>query len=547
MLSKTFYDELMSVIATFPERSRQIVQRRLGFNDTCDSLETIGKSLSVTRERVRQIEAICLEVLNKNYGSNLAGKLKKSLIKRREALYLDLLEVEDEWFIGFSDQQIFLERIIERLTQYHLFEINGRKVISQINLEQWNYLKSETLASLKLQVPNKLSLKEVKQIIRQMATVHNAAELANLLYESIQDKLHFAASKGKGPKFLCSVGRGLFSILETLLVEATKPLHYTELARRCSALLGRQVEGYVHNSLKYLAYLYGRGVYGTLEHFPIDTDTKQDILIATETIIFEGLPERQWTCSELLTTLKEHQSDLPTELDKYILNIILIDSKVLKSVGRLVWVNKNATDKVRRVDLQNAVTTIIEDYGKPISTNEIKQLIVKQRGLDEYFTILPTAKIARVKPNIWGLVERDFFLNKIQRDKILNTLYRLMEKSQEGLHITELRSTLVKSGITIPTKFTDYMVMSLAQTSTKFKVRRGQILSLSAWPNGQRISVKDAIEQLACNFDTPPMTMLELRQSIEKIVKHEVKQPLHRLLEKANFVHDKYSNTWNIR
>ncbi len=304
MLSQTFYDELMDVISTFPDRSRQIVQRRLGFNGICDSLETIGKNLSVTRERVRQIEATCLETLNKNYGSNLTNKLKKSLVKRREALYLDLLEVEDEWFMGFSNHQVFLERVIERLTKYHLFEINERKVISQINYEQWNYLKSETLASLKLQVSAKLSLKEVKHLIRQLATAHGASELANLLHESIQDKLHFAASKGKGPKFLCSVGRGLFSILETLLVEANKPLHYTELARRCSAILGRQVEGYVHNSLKYLAYLYGRGIYGTLDHFPIDANAKQDILAKAEGIVFKGLPERQWTCSELLLRSK---------------------------------------------------------------------------------------------------------------------------------------------------------------------------------------------------------------------------------------------------
>ena len=43
------------------------------------------------------------------------------------------------------------------------------------------------------------------------------------------------------------------------------------------------------------------------------------------------------------------------------------------------------------------------------------------------------------------------------------------------------------------------------------------------------------------------MSMLELRHAVEKIVQHEVKQPLHRLLENANIVYDERSNLWNLR
>jgi len=43
------------------------------------------------------------------------------------------------------------------------------------------------------------------------------------------------------------------------------------------------------------------------------------------------------------------------------------------------------------------------------------------------------------------------------------------------------------------------------------------------------------------------MTMQEIRHSIDEIVKYEVKQPLHRLLENANFVRDERSNTWYVQ
>jgi hypothetical protein len=547
MSSHTFYDELMFVISTLRDRPRQVILRRLGFNGRIDSLAFIGKNLFVTRERVRQIEAACLRTINESCGVALTKKLKKCLARRRSPLQLDVLELEEQWFFGFSDKPVFLAQVIEKLTKYHVLKIKGQQVITQIHYEEWKRIKYETLAHFKSQVKAKLSRKEVKQQIRNQAARFGATDLADSLQEFLTDQLRFASPKGKGPKVLCSVGRGLSSLLEALLIEATEPLHYTELAKKCSVQLGRPVEGYVHNSLKGLAYLYGRGVYGTLEHFPIANNERKNILVATENIIYEGPIERQWACSELLSILLIRKPYLSKNLDKYMLDIILTESTVLKSVGRLVWILKNKTDqrKVCRVDLQNSVRTIVENAGGPISLHEIKKLIKKKRGLDEHFTILPTAWIARVKPNVWGLINRDFLVSKTQQCKILNTLENWLKKHQEGLHITELKELLSHAGIMVPLQFTDYMVLSLSQTDPRFNVRRGQIVGLSEWPDGKRVTIKKAIERLAEQVHVP-MTMLEVRHSVTEIVKHEIKQPLHRLLEKANLVYDEESNTWYV-
>ncbi len=548
--SKTFYEELMDTIATFSERKRLIVLRRLGFNGVCESLENIGQTLHITRERVRQIEAICLEKIQRNYGNRLTEKLQKCLLNRTEPLYLDSLADEDEWFGGFSDRSVFLAQLIEKLTigTYSVFAIQDRLIVAKIDLEQWIRIKSEILTQLKVQIPNRLSQEKIIRLIRRRVSHYGVPELTHLLNESIQDKLHFASPKGRGPKILCSVGRGLSHVLTTLLVEAKEPLHYTKLSRQCSQQVGRHVEAYVHNTLKNLAYLYGRGVYGTRDHFPLSNKEKKIILVAAEAIILEGPSGRQWTCSELLKSLKERNAPLPKKLNKYILNILLSESILLKSVGRLVWVKKgrNNRGKVSRVDLQRACTEIIEKSKSPVSTHEIKRLIVKQRGVDEYFTIFPSRQIARIKPNVWGLVARDFLISEAQRSHILDTLHQLLETRQEGLHITELRVALQTAGITVPRDFTNYMTMSLTQTDPRFKVRRGQIVGLVDWSDGKRVTVKEAVEYLAQNY-TFPMTMLELRHAVEKIVQHEVKQPLHRLLENANIVYEERSNTWNLK
>jgi hypothetical protein len=539
MESKNFYNELTDIISTFPERSRMIVQRRLGFNGISDSLESIGQDFSVTRERVRQIESSCLYTINKSCGVVLAKKLKKLLVRRKTPLYMKDLEQEDEWFQGFLEKPVFLGHLIEKLTTYHVFTIDDALVITQINRDEWTDLNAETLVALKEKETERLSPAKVKQFLRSIASNKNAGELSQLLYDSIEEKLHYASPQGKGAPILCSVGRGLSNILTGLLVEATEPLHYTELATRCSDVLGRHVEGYVHNSLKDLAYLYGRGIYGTLDHFP--KINKKDILAATEKIISQGPAERQWSCSELLSKLKNKFKS--SELNKYTLNIILSDSKKLKSVGRLMWIKKRKIGDVSRVDLQQTVTNVIKTSKNPIYTNEIKEFILKQRGLDEYFTILPTAEIARIKPNLWGLVERDFLLTKKERQQVIGTLLKVLEKRQQGLHISELKNTLLKEKILVSDEFSNYMAMSLAQTDSRLKVRRGQILGLASWKDGQRITIREAVEEVAQDI-TIPMTMLELRDEVEKIVKHEVKQPLHRLLENAGLIRDEQTNTW---
>jgi hypothetical protein len=542
-----FYDDLMSVISTFPDRTNLIIRRRLGFYGYCDSLETIGKELQITRERVRQIEVKSLRNINNKCGFTFAVQLKKCLQNRKNALYLDSLEEKDQWFSGFSNNQVFLTQIIEKLTVYHVIEVNGRNIISKIHQEQWCDLKSETLTYLKSQVTAKLSKKEVKLEIRRIAIKNNVSELTSVLHESIKEKLHFGSPKSKGPKILCSVGRGLANVLAVLLVEANEPLHYSELAKRCSFRLGRRVKAYVHNSLKELAYLYGRGVYGTLDHLPIDDADKKDILATTEATILNGPKKRQWTSSELFQKIKDEKSALPEELDKYLLNIILAESTVLKSVGRLMWIKNNETDRttISRLELHALVTKTIEQAGKPLSASEIKNRITKKRGLD-YFMILPTAQISRVKPNIWGLVDRDFLLTKVQRDEMLDAIYHFLDGQQEGLHVSEMRSTLLELGINLPDDFTDYMAMSLSQTDSRFQARRGQIVSLSMWPDAKRMSIMDAVSYLAEHVEHP-MTMSEIRRSIEELVKHEVKHPLRRILEKADFVYDDQSNTWNLQ
>jgi RNA polymerase sigma factor RpoD-like protein len=70
--------ELEEVLASLPERERKILELRYGFSDgQARTLEEVGENFGITRERIRQIEAVALRKLRHPYrGKKLRGFLE---------------------------------------------------------------------------------------------------------------------------------------------------------------------------------------------------------------------------------------------------------------------------------------------------------------------------------------------------------------------------------------------------------------------------------------------------------------------------------------
>ena len=64
---------IQRAVADLPERQRRIIELRFGFGGESASLETIGKELGLTRERVRQLETEALTRLQLELGDELAS------------------------------------------------------------------------------------------------------------------------------------------------------------------------------------------------------------------------------------------------------------------------------------------------------------------------------------------------------------------------------------------------------------------------------------------------------------------------------------------
>ena len=64
VLTAEIQAELRNLLTILTPREREIMQRRLGFEeDTAQVLQEIGENINISRERVRQIEMIALKKL----------------------------------------------------------------------------------------------------------------------------------------------------------------------------------------------------------------------------------------------------------------------------------------------------------------------------------------------------------------------------------------------------------------------------------------------------------------------------------------------------
>lgn len=541
-------DSLQAAQAALSERERVVFDERLIGNPR-RTLEELGTQFGVTRERVRQIETRCLRIISEQhlFPRLLVYKLEKLLAGRATPLNLLTVHEEDEWFAGFENNLESLASVIRSFSEDRFFVlgVGGRLVVATIDEEVLESLKRDALNRLRAAEPLSRSQSDVEAMLGEMMIIAGAPELSRTLFDEIADQLHFTFSRGEGEPRLSGIGWGVNHTVIALLNEAEQPLHFSEFTRRCSARLNREVEERrVHSVLiTHRAKYFWRGTYGTIVHFPFPPDVQDEIRTELENVVLSGNVGRQWHAKELADMLLEIRSDLPEGIDKYLVNIVLEDSTSLKSLGRLVWISADdgqgagARTTSDRLELMELCVEILQEAGRPMQSEEIRAEISKRRGIGEHFFIQPTNELARVKPNVWGLVERDFLTTADERQELLNALFSILSARDVGLYDSELTTALQAGGYAVPHALTDYMLMSLAHSDERFNVHRGGIVALAQWGDARRTSVRQAVEQFVANMNCP-YALPDILSSIEELVGRRVeKMEIYGLLRQYEVVY----------
>jgi hypothetical protein len=324
-------DGFVNVLSGLTEKERAVVSRRIGLNGERETLQSIGESYSITRERVRQIEDVGIRKIGRIVKSTplheiqLVGNrildLHGGLLTRDKLVSAVIAEcgISSEINSGIIEVILQSDYNVQKSkpqlgtrTYFYLPKVN-RKLVQEIYKDSVRVLKKkgDIMENTALYEAVKADLSE------------SFGKVDSVLIDSVLDAFTDIV-KGE-EKF---VGLEKWKILNPstlkdkavyVLKKAKKPMHFVEITNAIADRFQESVKvATIHNELirNNEFVLIGRGIYvlkewgykpGTVLDVIIDVFNKAKSPLSTEDIIAKVLKVRQVKTSTIYMNLQNRK------------------------------------------------------------------------------------------------------------------------------------------------------------------------------------------------------------------------------------------------
>ncbi len=525
------------------QNERSVWAGRLGLRCEPMTLQQISDQIGVTRERVRQIEVkIYTKIQSHPFWDELSQRIHEHLRGRTSPLFLNGLAAIDPWFEGADQLAHPIREVSDHIPRlgFHILTWNDLPVISAMSQGQWTETVEEAKSILMAIADQNLSERDA---LSQAAGVliGKGEDMREALYEEVY-KFCIWSALPNGSRILTGFGKSAAALVLGILQASDTPLHIDEIQRRVRAHSTYEATNApnIRRAASEVGVLYGRGIYGLVKHCPLNPSQMLAIRAEVEDIISGGLSSKQWHSSELYDELLNRGFAYEGKLTKYIINIALSNSTNLVYLRRMIWGvrgqwNENAD---ARLDVKQAIVSLLEEEGKPMSTAQIRSRLIEGRGLNTYFQIWASSPLVRLGPGIWGLEGRDL---DMQHARVL--AYRLLKElsvRQEGMHVSEVAAFL---GLSSEDEVS--MLASVANTDG-LRMDKGQYCYLQPWGESRRISIWEAATS-TLKAHPKGLPRGELQLFVERIAKRKVdRQQLSSILQNIDAIYDPESSLWKF-
>jgi len=545
-------DHIRRTLNELPDKNQYILKRRMGFEVPAGTLQEVGDELGVTRERIRQIEAKYVrKIIDVEFWDDvLLDKLEAMLEQTSTPLLFFGLSVLDPWFSGVEKHLDAFVYVLDNFceSKFALITVNEQEIVSRIGQNEWDDLVKEAQLGLQSCVDSTLTKQQCKSQIHSLLPP-NCLELAVELWISASKNAHFATTS-EGECIITGLGRGMESIVEAILTETSIPLHYSKITDIVKQKTRKEVDvRRVHNAAANVGYLFGRGKYGLLQHYPLSTEETNIVIEHTLSLAQSGNIEKQWHCGEICDYLLDTEISFADKITPYIVHIALHQTDQFSYLGRLVWCIKS-DEKVKtsdRIEIHQAIASILEDAGQPLTTNQIIDILTNVRGIRGTFQISPTDLIIRMKPGTWGLASRDIPWRPEILKMLIDALKYELHRSQKGIHSTEITNALIdyKYLFTAPNDPTT--LMYLAARDEEFSTAMGGFLFLTEWGEPRRLNLRRAVEKALIQHGHSGITKEELTPLVIQNLGRKIHWwKISHVLSKCDAVYDANEEKWYL-
>lgn len=544
MPPSSFVDGVNDAARALSTQRREIWKTRLGFRREFMTLQQIADTVGLTRERVRQIEKSAFKnVRNHPVWECLNWRLIAALESRTSPLMLAGLSAIDPWFDGADGMDITFREVFADLLdkKFSLIPVEGGLAISCLSGAEWERAieagKDLMSALTREKITEEYARHHVEALLGE-----RGAELREDLWRVVSANAVWAQAPG-GERRLSGYGRSAEALVIAVLEESAEPLHVREIHRMACEQAGASYELIrIHQAAQNIALLYGRGTYGLASHCPLSEEDLALVEAQIDDIVSEGESDRQWHTSEFFEALLERGMDFDGRLTKYIINIALRSSANLVYMRRMVWGLKDAwaDSASHRLDVRQAVISVLEAAGQPLTKEEILGRLEEGRGVGEHFQIHPAGNLIRIGAKYWGLADRDVLLPNI--GALIEAIERRIEQTQEGVHISEAAALL--PGVAEEDAKT---LWSIAK-SKGMQIDRGQHLFPAGWADSRRVSPSEAIRRTLAALPPEGATLEWVCETVNRLTKRIIPKVLtgHMLASSDEAQFDASSGVWRV-
>lgn len=484
------------------ESDAVVLDMRLG--DGCEpmTLSEIGEKLNITRERVRQIEARAIGEFARDpiWEMQFAPKLGQILANREDPLPVSSLDLFERWFADIDGISMKFEFVLERLLpeRFHVLEINGCKIVTELSKNSWDLAVRHAQNILIQSVASARAKSELRYAVEGLLA-DKGRELVSELWALACKEAIFVVGEG-GIERLMGMGTSAETYVLAALSASDHPLHYSELPKRVHELFGRPLEvRRAHNAAGQVGLLYGRGTFGTMRHCPLSVTELNLLREEAEAVVLSGPPGRQWTAIEILSQMDGQTVDFLERVNQFVVQIALQESTRLADLGRFIWQSSGSegAGTANRIDLTQAVLSVLQSAGSPLTREEIRDLLLEHRGLSGYFQLHPRGSLAKVSAERWGILERDIPYSPEERRVICDSAEEFFICKQSGIHFSEINS--LRSGLLpLPERGEEdpHLLQAVLLADQRFKASGAGYLYLAAWEGPRRLSQGDSVIQV---------------------------------------------------
>ncbi|MDB3856251.1 hypothetical protein N9284_02030 [Halieaceae bacterium] len=411
IIRQSLATHLAHSLGDLSEDDRLILHDRLGFSGKVFTLEEVAGKLGITRERVRQRQnKYAQQIIEKEYWDDVIGKrIGELLLDRKEPLILELLDIEDQWFSGFSDNYVYLANVIAMFSEnaVQVIEADGRHVVTRIKQKDWDAVVKQSKTKLKEAAKDQQWTQgDVKQYLETALSEYSSSEMMPLLFEVVSDFIQFDGSAEES--LLVTYGKSAEAAVDAVLSQAEGPLHYTEIAKRASNILGKNVDDRraANACSRGGVWQFDRGVYGLIKHCPISESKRHSIKRIVEHHLCKGEINRQWHSKIIIEELKENFPAVPGDFDPYQLRMCIEESEKLIYLNRMIWARADSgMQPGDRIETNESFIQILEEEGKPMSGKALRERLSEIRDVPDSMQIHADEQLVQLGRNMWGLAK----------------------------------------------------------------------------------------------------------------------------------------------